>query len=1072
MNKVFSKLLPLAAILLLPAFAQAQDTSSALRGRVLDESGTPLGGANVVVLDLRSGNDRTYTTNNTGTFLASNLPVGGPYQVTVNGEQSVTVQSIGLGDTYNLTIEMGEEIEEIIAVGQSTSLVETTSGPAATFSLGEMQSAVAFNRDIKDVYAIDPRLNLDGFQINCAGKHPRFNSITLDGVSHNDRFGLNTNGYSTSTGMPFPYDAIEQVSVELAPFDTNYGGFSACNVNAVTKSGSNEFEANAFYEYTTQDWAEDTLDGSDVRSGESYKKEKIGFSVGGPILKDRLFFFAAYEESEEPRNLTSTPAGGSGGVEKPWFSQADFDRITQIAENVYGYDPGGQGGNGAQTTENYLVRLDWDINDNHNVALIYNYYDGIQNRNSDGYPESDPNEFEYANHRYSKGSISETYTAIFRSQWTDAFSTELFYTDSRMDDSQISDGPKDFGDHQINVDGFNNTVYLGADDSRQANSLFTDTQFLKLSAEMLVGNHVFSGGYEQEDLEVFNIFVAQSRGGEWDYRDFSGGNPAACDALTAQGRFDDPACGISGIDAFELGRPWSVDYQSAPGSNNALDAAANFSNVLHALYLQDEIYFPNSDFTLTAGLRFEWFSSDDAPNYNENLSNLLGFRNDKGIDGLSLLMPRVGFTWGVRDDLTLRGGIGLFSGGNPNVWLANAWSNDGIASRFTRGTYSNLASIFDGTLPTVVGPRVGGAVPQAQFDEVANSPTTGSTSNVNLIDPNYDQPGEWKLALGGTWDMPWWGLTADIDYMYTTLENGAIYKDVSQEIVGSTAAGAPIYANSGLAGDDNLMLTNSNQSGDAHVMSVVMNKSFDWGMDLMLGYSWTEAEDAGSMTSFTASSSFSNLATNDINNPRSATSNYSQKHRVTMRAAFSREFWGDNRTRFTLMGYYGSGQFGTYTMSSDDVLQDEFSSRHLLYVPDGPNDPNVTYTANFDVAGFLDWTQKQGLKGGSFVNRNTIGTKDSSRIDLRIDQEIPLFVDDLKAQAFLKIYNFTNLLNDSWGRQYDARFDSSSVVTLTGVDAQGRYEYDAFNAGNKSVTTLQGISSVWEIRLGLDIRFR
>ena len=227
MNKVFSKLLPLAAILLLPAFAQAQDTSSALRGRVLDESGNPLGGANVVVLDLRSGNDRTYTTNNTGTFLASNLPVGGPYRVTVNGAQSVTVQSIGLGDTYNLTIEMGEEIEEIIAVGQSTSLVETTSGPAATFSLGEMQSAVAFNRDIKDVYAIDPRLNLDGFQINCAGKHPRFNSITLDGVSHNDRFGLNTNGYSTSTGMPFPYDAIEQVSVELAPFDTNYGGFSA-----------------------------------------------------------------------------------------------------------------------------------------------------------------------------------------------------------------------------------------------------------------------------------------------------------------------------------------------------------------------------------------------------------------------------------------------------------------------------------------------------------------------------------------------------------------------------------------------------------------------------------------------------------------------------------------------------------------------------------------------------------------------------------------------------------------------------------------------------------------------------
>ena len=218
---------------------------------------------------MRTGSGRTYTTNRCGTFLASSLPVGGPYRVTVNNTQTVTVQSIGLGDTYNLTIEMGAEIEEIITIGQSQSIIETPSGPAATFGLTDLQSAVAFNRDIKDVYTIDPRLNLDGFQINCAGKHPRFNSITLDGVSHDDRFGLNSNGYSTATGMPFPFDAIEQVSVELAPFDTNYGGFSACNINAVTKSGTNEWEANAFYEYTSDSWAEDTLDGRAVRSDDA-----------------------------------------------------------------------------------------------------------------------------------------------------------------------------------------------------------------------------------------------------------------------------------------------------------------------------------------------------------------------------------------------------------------------------------------------------------------------------------------------------------------------------------------------------------------------------------------------------------------------------------------------------------------------------------------------------------------------------------------------------------------------------------------------------------------------------------
>ena len=1102
MNRVITKLLPLAAILLLPVLAQAQDTASALRGRVLDESGNPLGGASVVVVDLRTGNDRSFDTNASGTFLATNLPVGGPYRVTVNGTQSVDVASIGLGDTYNLTISMGEAIEEIIALGQAQQVIETSSGPTATFSLADLDSAVAFNRDIKDVYAIDPRINLDGFQINCAGKHPRFNSITLDGVSHDDRFGLNSNGYSTATGMPFPYDAIEQVSVELAPFDTNYGGFSACNVNAVTKSGSNEWEVGVFYEFTNENYAEDKLDGSSIGRAETYKETKQGFSFGGPIIKDRLFIFGAYEESEEPRNLTSTPAGGSGGAEKAWLSQADFDRISDIANNIYGYDPGGQGGAGAQTTENYLVRLDWDINDEHNLALIYNYYDGLQNRNSDGYPDSDPNEFEFANHRYSKGSISESYTAIFRSQWTDSLSTEFYYTDSRMDDAQVTDGPKDMGDHQIQVGGlFQNTVYLGADDSRQANSLFTDTQYAKISAELLVGDHILSAGYSAEDIEVFNIFVAQSVGGEWDYRDYSASNPAACDALDAQGRYEDwllqgagIGCFMSGIDAFELGRPYSVDYQSAGGTNNPLDAAANFSNTLNSLFVQDEIYLPNNDLTITAGLRYEWFSTSDSPNYNSAISDLVGFRNDSSIDGVSLLMPRLGVTWGVRDDLTLRGGLGLFSGGNPNVWLANAWSNDGFASVFTRGTYTDndddyledddngindreSASIFDGTLPTISGPRVGGAIPQAQFDTVAavdtSDPSSGSTRGIVMIDPQYDQPREWKLALGGTWDTPYWGITADFDYMYTSLEDAAIYLDVGQEVVGTTLAGAPIYGQkpgfSGSSFEDNLVLTNAKANAKGQVLSVVFNKQFDWGMDLMLGYAWTDAEDVNPMTSSTAGSNFYSVATNDINNPRATTSNYSTKNRLTLRASFAREFWGDNTTRFTLMGYYGSGQPGSYSMSSDDELQRGFSSRHQLYVPDGPSDPNVIFDDDFEQDAFFAWTNKHNLKGGQFVGRNSIDTKDSSRFDLRVDQEIPLFVDDLKARAFLKIYNVTNMLKSSWGSQNDAVFAPASIVNVE-LDPSGAYVFTDFNSSPVSQT--QRERSVWEMRLGFEVNFR
>ena len=1077
MNRFFGKLLPLAALLIVPMMAQAQDTSSAMRGRILDDSGAPVAGAAVIIQDMRTGSQRRLQSNDTGTFLATNLSVGGPYSVTVNDEQTVEVASISLGETYNLTIRLGEAIEEIVALGQMGQAFEVTAGPTATFGEYELDSAVAFNRDIKDVYAIDPRLNLDGFQINCAGKHPRFNNITLDGVSHQDRFGLNSNGYSTATGMPFPYDAIQQVSVELAPFDVKYGGFSACNINAVTKSGSNEWEANVFYEYTTQSLREDKLDDLDL-SGEDYTETKQGFSVGGPIIKDKLFFFAAYEEQEEPRFLAAGYDGSGNGEERPWLSQTDYERVLNAAENIYGFDPGGQGQDGAQTAENIFVRLDWDINDKHSLAAIYNDYEGVQSRSSD----SDPYEFEFSNHFYDKGSISKTTTLIFDSQWNDALSTQFYYTDTRMDDSQVTVGPKDIGDHQINVNGFDNIIYLGADDSRQANKLFTDSTLFKLSGQYLIGDHVISAGFETEELEVFNIFVQHSRGGEWDYRDGSAGKDPNCAALSAQERFDatvvadsdgdltNDVCAGSGIDHFELGRPYRVYYGSGGGTNDPNDAAANFINTQNALYFQDEIYFAENDLTITAGLRYEWIDSNDAPRYNATLSNAVGVRNDSGLDGVDILMPRLGFTWGYRDDLTLRGGVGLYSGGNPNVWLGNAWSRDGITNVQVREDYFHGSSIFGGGIPTIAGP-VGGAIPQVLFDEVAAvSGDEGSFFFNNLIDPNYEAPQEWKLALGGTWDMPWWGVMADIDLMYTRLEKGAIYIDLSQEHLpgNDTLAGAPIYTAVPGAGEGNLMLTNAKADGAGTVFSAVFKKDFDWGLELMLGYARTDVEDAGPMASFTGESSYNNVATNDINYPRAATGNYNVKSRVTMRASFARDFWADNTTRFTLMGYYSTGQPGTYTMVSDDELQVGFSSRHLLYVPDGASDPNVIFDPEFDQTAFFDWVNKQGLKGGKFVGRNSQTSKVNNRVDLRVDQEFPLGMDNLKARAFLKIYNFTNMLNSDWGRAYDAAFSSQGVVDVS-LDASGAYVFEDFSPGG--ISDLQTFSSLWEMRLGIEVNF-
>ena len=488
-TRIWFYMLSLILVMGMLPVAFAAETTSSIKGNVYDESGNPLPGASVVVTDMRTTVARPYTTDSAGAFLASGLAVGGPYKVTVNCIKSVMVDSITLGEIYNIPIDVASSsvLEEVIVTGENSNVVVTAAGPAATFSSFQIETSVAFNRDIVDIYTIDPRLNLDneddGFEINCAGKNPRFNSVTLDGVSMNDRFGLNSNGYSTAVGMPFPFDAIKQVAVELAPFDVTYGGFSACNINSVTKTGTNDWHGGVFYEFTNDSLRGDSLSvNGDKRdlSTPGFTEWTYGLNFGGPIIKDKLFIFAAYEKSERPRFLARGPEGSNHGEVRDWLSQADYDRIDAIAQNVYGYDTGGSPNDGVQAAEKYMVRLDWNINENHNVSFIYNYFDGAQDRDSDG----DSNEFEFANHFYVKGAESETFTLKLASQWTDAFSTEIFASNSVMNDSQVTVGDWFMADHQISLN--RDTVYLGADDSRQANKLSTDSNFYKFVGKYLV----------------------------------------------------------------------------------------------------------------------------------------------------------------------------------------------------------------------------------------------------------------------------------------------------------------------------------------------------------------------------------------------------------------------------------------------------------------------------------------------------------------------------------------------------------------------------------------------------------
>ena len=296
--------LAIAACVGVSGAALANETTSAIKGQIKGPSGNPAAGTKITIVHLPSGSTKETETNDAGYFTAKGLRVGGPYRVVVDSDvfadQTFNNINLQVGADYpvNVTLERQSDVEQIVVTGRPISRMSGGTGPAATFTLEDLENQPAINRDLKDIVRIDPRVTIDDSRgsINCGGGNPRFNSLTLDGVRMNDNFGLSSNGYPT-IGAPFSFDSIEQVAVELAPFDVQYGGFTSCNINAVTKSGGNEVHGGVFFDYTNDSMKGDKIEGEDYDNGD-YTEKRYGFNVGLPLIKDNLFLFTSYEKVE------------------------------------------------------------------------------------------------------------------------------------------------------------------------------------------------------------------------------------------------------------------------------------------------------------------------------------------------------------------------------------------------------------------------------------------------------------------------------------------------------------------------------------------------------------------------------------------------------------------------------------------------------------------------------------------------------------------------------------------------------------------------------------------------------
>ncbi|AWF81491.1 TonB-dependent receptor [Microbulbifer sp. A4B17] len=1041
---LFPRVLLSAAIISVASLAQvshAQETAAGIRGSITGSNGQAVSDAKVTVIHTPSNSRRVVEVSDSGQFNLSGLRVGGPYTVTIEsdeGERVIEDIYLSVGDTLPLSLTLSSSsLEEVSVLGQALSTSRLAVGPSSHFNSDDLASAPSVNRDIKDVLRLDPRVYVDEANVDaiqCAGANPRFNSLTVDGVRMNDNFGLNSNGYPTER-MPFSYDAIDHVAVELAPFDVQYGGFSACNINAVTKSGTNEWHGSFFYDYTDDGFRGDSLEGDDIDVA-SFEEKRYNATLGGAIIEDKLFFFAAYEKLEGVATFDRGPAGSSSATEVQGVSQEQLDEIIRISNEVYGYNPGGLPTSLPEEDEKLLVKLDWNISDDHRAAFTYNYNDGFSIAEADG----DADELELSNHYYERGAELNSYVAQLFSDWSDIFSTEMKIGYSELDNRQNSLGGTDFGEVQITTyndhdnDGSDSraTVYLGADDSRHANKLSYENLTFKLAGKLLFGEHNLTAGYEHENFDVYNLFI-QEAAGEY--------------------RFDS-------IEDFEAGITNRVTYENAAGTNNILDAAAEFSYSIDTLYAQDEYTFANLDLTVVAGLRYDRYSSDDKPVANADIFSTYGFSNQHNMDGLDLLQPRLGLSWNVDDNLELHGGIGLYSGGNPNVWISNNYSNNGvlqIEAQDRSGT-----SLFDMDWTNNGDPIY--EVPQELYDMVANG--DGSVGGVNLMDPDFELPSIWKYAIGGSYEFDS-GYLVSADYLYSDYQDAAIIQDISLEQVGTTADGRPIYDSTNGRSQD-FMLTNvDGDSGYSSVFSLGLSKSFDFGLSVAVGYAFTEAEDVNPMTSSVAYSNYTTIATADAQDPGTATSNYVVPHRFTLKLDYTQEFFAGYETRFTLFGSANEGVPYSYTFG-DQIFGDAGWGRGLLYVPTGADDVNVVFADDFDTDAFFAWVDSEDLDSGT-MERNSLNSNWWTKFDLRIDQQLPGWRAEDRVNAYFVIENLGNLLNDEWGVMYEGGFPRyQSAVTAT-IDDQGRYVFEEFldPAGQTRVTD----ASLWSARMGIRYEF-
>ncbi|SDK65049.1 Carboxypeptidase regulatory-like domain-containing protein [Catalinimonas alkaloidigena] len=1059
-------------------------TTSSLVGQVTDASGEGLPGATIVAVHEPSGTRYGAATQTDGRFSIPGMRVGGPYRVEISfvGYQPEvrTGINLGLGNAVTLDITLGEDnmqLEEVVITAEGSDVFNSErTGAALNIDQERIQALPTISRDINDFTRLTPQSNGTSF----AGRDNRFNNYTIDGNIYNNNFGLGSSQFAG--GNPISLDAIQEVQVNLAPYDVRQGGFTGANVNAITRSGTNEFEGSAYVFFRNDQLVGDKVDDQLLSKGES-RNTIYGVRLGGPILKNKLFFFVSYEQEKEQvpsfQKRALRPGETPDGITISRVPAERLDFVSQQLQSLYGYNTGAyEGYSFASEGKRFNARLDMNINENHKASVRYNIYTAFRDIPTNGnsvrfistrYRNTDRTGIEAMNFRntnYTNDVQVSSITGELNSRLSNKIANQLNvgYT-STTDPRRGIPGEQDFPFVEV----------MEPNDAGQLQYYFSIGNEL-YSVGNLLENKIFN---ITDNLTVFSGAHTMTFGVNYEYMTFDNAfNPV----FNGFYRFNSYDSFVESVinrnpnvypDAFA--QSYAFDGSTTPPTDQT-----RFSQI--GVYAQDEFQVtPN--LKLTGGLRI------DLPSYPMNLPrnqalDALNVTFTNPIDGSTivpnvaefpkvkpLFSPRVGFNWDVNGDRTtqVRGGTGIFSGRIPFVWLSNQVNGSGVI----RGGvgYEGQEVIDQGIL---FNPDINANRPQPGEAQLSNE--------LNITDRDFRLPQTWRSNLAVDQQLPF-GITGTLEGIYS--------RDVSTPIAVNPVLAEP---DATLNGADQrptysqysnseqfrnvFYLTNADKQGDYYSLTAQLQKQFNSGFYVSLAYTRSRSRDYGLDGGSQAISLWSAVVKENRNDPEISFTRFDQPNRFVGVLSYQK-----NNTTISL--FYNGGEAGRFSYTYSGDFGD--NAQRLIYVPRDASEINFqeftsgdeTYTPQEQADLFFNYVDQDDYlsqKRGEVVDRNGAKLPWLHRFDFRLLNDLPITKNGKhKLQVSLDILNIGNLINNSWGVTMTPI--QSNILNYRGTNAEGEPVYTlALRPGTNQPLTqtfqpIYGLSQTWSAQLGLRYLF-